>query len=54
MGCVVRPPKYWPGWRSTTPPGTQRVYLQVLDLSDLEHIREIAHSVLPAATRITM
>jgi alkanesulfonate monooxygenase SsuD/methylene tetrahydromethanopterin reductase-like flavin-dependent oxidoreductase (luciferase family) len=30
--------------------GTQRVYLQVLDLSDLDHIREIAQGVLPRAT----
>ncbi|HLZ26361.1 MAG TPA: LLM class F420-dependent oxidoreductase [Chloroflexota bacterium] len=29
--------------------GTQRVYLQVLDLADLDHIREIAQSVLPGA-----
>ena len=28
------------------------VYLQVLDLSDLEHIREIARGVLPGATRL--
>jgi F420-dependent oxidoreductase-like protein len=33
--------------------GTQRVYLQVLDLSDLEHIREIADGVLPGATGLT-
>ncbi|MGI9147676.1 MAG: LLM class flavin-dependent oxidoreductase, partial [Chloroflexota bacterium] len=32
--------------------GTQRVYLQVLDMSDLEHIREIAQGVLPQATRL--
>jgi F420-dependent oxidoreductase-like protein len=30
--------------------GTGRVYLQVLDLSDLDHIREIARGVLPGAT----
>jgi len=30
--------------------GSRRVYLQILDLSDLDHIREIAESVLPAAT----
>jgi alkanesulfonate monooxygenase SsuD/methylene tetrahydromethanopterin reductase-like flavin-dependent oxidoreductase (luciferase family) len=33
--------------------GTQRVYLQVLDLSDLDHIREIAEGVLPGATRLS-
>jgi F420-dependent oxidoreductase-like protein len=33
--------------------GTQRVYLQVLDLSDLDHIREIAQGVLPGATGLT-
>jgi F420-dependent oxidoreductase-like protein len=33
--------------------GTQRVYLQVLDLSDLDHIREIAQRVLPGATGLT-
>lgn len=32
--------------------GTQRVYLQVLDMSDLEHIREIARGVLPHATSL--
>jgi F420-dependent oxidoreductase-like protein len=32
--------------------GTQRVYLQVLDLSDLDHIREIAETVLPAASEL--
>ncbi|MDQ3811205.1 MAG: LLM class F420-dependent oxidoreductase [Chloroflexota bacterium] len=30
--------------------GTQRVYLQVLDLSDLDHLREIAQEVLPGAS----
>jgi F420-dependent oxidoreductase-like protein len=33
--------------------GTGRVYLQVLDESDLDHIREIAQGVLPGATRLT-
>jgi F420-dependent oxidoreductase-like protein len=33
--------------------GTQRVYLQVLDESDLDHIREIAQGVLPGATSLT-
>ena len=32
--------------------GTQRVYLQVLDLADLDHIREIAQGVLPGATAL--
>ncbi|MDQ6670063.1 MAG: LLM class F420-dependent oxidoreductase [Chloroflexota bacterium] len=32
--------------------GTQRVYLQVLDMSDLEHIREIGQGVLPGATNL--
>jgi F420-dependent oxidoreductase-like protein len=32
--------------------GSRRVYLQVLDLSDLDHIREIAESVLPAAREL--
>jgi F420-dependent oxidoreductase-like protein len=32
--------------------GTRRVYLQVLDLSDLDHLREIAQSVLPGATAL--
>ena len=32
--------------------GTQRVYLQVLDLSDLDHLREIAASVLPGASEL--
>ena len=29
--------------------GATRAYLRVLDLSDLEHLREIADKVLPAA-----
>jgi alkanesulfonate monooxygenase SsuD/methylene tetrahydromethanopterin reductase-like flavin-dependent oxidoreductase (luciferase family) len=29
--------------------GSRRVYLQVLDLSDLDHIRELGESVLPHA-----
>ena len=33
--------------------GAQRMYLQVLDLSDLEHIREIAQGVQPGATSLT-
>jgi F420-dependent oxidoreductase-like protein len=33
--------------------GSKRVYLQVLDLSDLDHIREIAQGVLPGATGLT-
>ena len=33
--------------------GSRRVYLQVLDLSDLDHIREIAESVLPAANELS-
>jgi alkanesulfonate monooxygenase len=33
--------------------GTQRVYLQVLDLADLEHIREIAQGVMVGATSLT-
>jgi len=32
--------------------GTKRVYLQVLDLSDLDHIREIGQGVLPGATAL--
>ena len=32
--------------------GTPRVYLQVLDLADLDHLHEIARSVLPAATAL--
>ena len=27
--------------------GTQRIYLQVLDLADLDHLEEIASTVLP-------
>jgi F420-dependent oxidoreductase-like protein len=33
--------------------GTQRVYLQVLDLADLDHIREIAQGVLSGATGLS-
>jgi alkanesulfonate monooxygenase len=33
--------------------GTQRVYLQVLDLSDVDHIKEIAQGVLPGANRLS-
>jgi hypothetical protein len=32
-------------WRDAT--GVQRVYLQILDLSDLDHITEIASDVAP-------
>jgi alkanesulfonate monooxygenase len=32
--------------------GTQRVYLRVLDLSDFDHLREIAQGVLPGAREL--
>ncbi len=35
-------PRCSPGWRGTRRSGSQRAYLQVLDLHDLDHIRELA------------
>jgi alkanesulfonate monooxygenase SsuD/methylene tetrahydromethanopterin reductase-like flavin-dependent oxidoreductase (luciferase family) len=32
--------------------GSRRVYLQILDVSDLDHIREIGERVLPAAQAV--
>jgi alkanesulfonate monooxygenase len=32
--------------------GAGRIYLQVLDVSDLDHLREIAQGVLPGATAL--
>jgi hypothetical protein len=32
--------------------GATRAYLRLWDLSDLDHVREIAESVLPTASKI--
>ena len=46
-GCAARPTRCWPSWPPTPGWGPTRIYLQILDLVDLEHLALIAEEVLP-------
>ena len=43
----AHPPRSWTSWASSRTPAPTRVYLQVLDLHDLDHLELIAAGVMP-------
>ena len=43
----ARRPRCWTSWAATSRPAPSGVYLQVLDLADLDHLRLVASEVVP-------